>query len=208
MARRSMGGGAETAPPPTPLVRPLPSGERLPEDIASDPDADPESVARTICLRLLTVRDRTRAELADALAAKQVPTEVASRVLGRLGDVGLIDDCAFAATFAQTRQSERGLSAREITRQLRNKGVAVEVAAQAVAGIDQEAERRTARDLVERKLRGMTRLDGPTKTRRLVALLARKGYSPGIAYSIVREVIGADTADSTPTADDESAWLA
>jgi regulatory protein len=57
----------------------------------------------------------------------------------------------------------------------------------------------------------MTRLDGPTKTRRLVALLARKGYSPGIAYSIVREVIGADTADtadSTPTADDESAWLA
>jgi regulatory protein len=189
----------------------LPSGERLPEDIASDPDADPESVARTICLRLLTVRDRTRAELADALAAKQVPTEVASRVLGRLGDVGLIDDCAFAATFAQTRQSERGLSAREITRQLRNKGVAVVVAAQAVAGIDQEAERRTARDLVERKLRGMTRLDGPTKTRRLVALLARKGYSPGIAYGIVREVIGADTvdtADSTPTADDESAWLA
>jgi regulatory protein len=205
MARRSTGGGAETAPPPTSQARPFPSGERLPEDIASDPDADPESVARTICLRLLTIRDRTRAELTEALAARQVPTEVAGRVLGRLGEVGLIDDCAFAATFAQTRQSERGLSAREITRQLRNKGVAAEVAAQAVAGIDQEAERRTARQLVERRLRGMTRLDGPAKTRRLVALLARKGYSPAVAYGVVREVIG---ADSTPIADDESAWLA
>ena len=54
--------------------------------------ADPESVARTICLRLLTIRARTRAELAEALAARDVPAMRPSAVLDRLAAVGLVDD--------------------------------------------------------------------------------------------------------------------
>ncbi|MGX7679912.1 regulatory protein RecX [Jatrophihabitans sp. DSM 45814] len=201
MARLSTAAGADSAPPGR-------GTHDLPPDIAADPDANPESVAHNICLRLLTFRDRTRSELADALAAKQVPTEVAVRVLDRLAAVGLLDDRAFAATFAQVKQRERGLSAREIVRQLRSKGVDAEVAEAAVSALGVESEIEVARDLVERKLKTMGRLDAETKTRRLVAMLARKGYSSGVAYSLVRAALGAEAATAESDFENETAWLA
>jgi regulatory protein len=166
------------------------SAQEPPDDLQNDPkanpEADPESVARAICLRLLTARSRTRAELADALRARNVPDEVAKTVLDRFSDVGLINDADFARMFTAARHAERGLSAREIARQLRDKGVAAETVQEAVGGIDPAVEFETARRLVERKLRSMSALDEATRTRRLLGLLARKGYGPGIAYSAIR----------------------
>src|SRR5690348_2024532 len=52
--------------------------------------AEPASLAREICLRLLTMAPRTRAQLADALARRGVPDEVADEVLGRFTEIGLI----------------------------------------------------------------------------------------------------------------------
>ena len=46
-----------------------------PDPVADGPDADPESVARTILLDQLTGRARSRKELADKLAGKGVPTD-------------------------------------------------------------------------------------------------------------------------------------
>jgi regulatory protein len=178
MARRGAAGGEGDASP-----------AELPDDIAADTDADPESAARTICLRLLTVRSRTRAELADALKSRGVPDEPAERVLGRFAEVGLIDDAAFASTFASTRLTERGLAGREIARQLRSKGVAEDDVTAALAGIDRATERDTARRLAERKLQAMANLAPEVQTRRLVGMLARKGYSPGLAFEVVREVV-------------------
>ena len=43
--------------------------------------------------------------------------------------------------------------------------------------------------LVDKKLRSMRGVDADTATRRLVSMLARKGYSPGLAYSVVREAL-------------------
>lgn len=63
---------------------------------AADPSADPLAVAREIALRQLTVRARSRAELAKALARSGVPDETGEQVLDRLAEVGLIDDTAFA----------------------------------------------------------------------------------------------------------------
>ena len=51
------------------------------------------------------------------------------------------------------------------------------------------AERAAARALVDRKLRSMRGLDHQVATRRLAGLLARKGYSSGIAFSVVREAL-------------------
>ena len=76
-------GPSSTAPPPE-------------DPVAKGPDADPESVARTILLDQLTGRARTRAELAEKMAKKHVPDDVAQRLLDRFTEVGLIDDAAFA----------------------------------------------------------------------------------------------------------------
>lgn len=151
------------------------------------PDADPESVARTILLDQLTGRARTRKELAEKLAKKHVPDEVAEALLDRFTEVGLIDDAAFAREWVQSRQEGRGLARRALSQELRRKGVDSEVIAEAVEEVDPDEEVEAARVLVRRKLRSLGRFDDVTKVRRLVGMLARKGHSSGVAFQVVRE---------------------
>jgi len=157
---------------------------------------DPESAARGICLRALTGAPKTRQQLADLLAQRGVPDDAAEAVLDRFTEVGLIDDAAFARAWVSSRQAGRGLARRALSAELRAKGVEPEVAAEAVAEVDDEDERAAARRLVERRAGSMQRLDRTTATRRLMGMLARKGYSGGLAAGVVREVLddsGPDT---------------
>src|SRR5271165_1842528 len=61
-------------------------------DAELGPDADPEAVARQICLRMLSAAPRTQAQLATALRRRGVPEEAAAAVLARFAEVKLIDD--------------------------------------------------------------------------------------------------------------------
>ena len=54
--------------------------------------SDRAEQARALCLRLLTVRARTRAELETQLAKRGYTEDVSAAVLDRLTHVGLIDD--------------------------------------------------------------------------------------------------------------------
>jgi regulatory protein len=74
------------------------------------------------------------------------------------------------------------------------------VAAEAVEAVDDDDERETARRLVDRKVGAMRRLDRATATRRLMGMLARKGYNGGLAAAVVREALDADGADQTEVA--------
>jgi SOS response regulatory protein OraA/RecX len=172
---------------------------------------DPETVARGICLRALTGTAKTRKQLAELLAKKDVPVEAANAVLDRFTEVGLIDDAAFAAAWVTSRQSGRGLARRALASELRAKGVDGEVAAAAVAEVDPQDEWDSARRLVERKVPSMRRLDRVTAERRLMGMLARKGYNGGLAAAVVREALDSDGADDVPVAEfddlDEDALL-
>lgn len=156
---------------------------------------DPESVARGLCLRALTGAPKTRQQLADLLDRREVPEDAAATVLDRLVEVGLIDDEAFAQAWVTSRQSGRGLARRALKAELRAKGVDDDVAATAVEAVDDDDERQTARRLVERRLKSMQRLDRATATRRLMGMLARKGYGGGLAASVVRDALDGSAAD-------------
>ena len=158
----------------------------------AEPDADPESVARRILLDQLAGRARSRRELADKLAQRQVPEELADRLLDRFEEVGLIDDAAFARSWVAGRHAAKGLAPRALSHELRRKGVDDEVARDAVAQVGVEEQQATARALVRKKLRSLTRVDDATRTRRLVGMLARKGYPPGLAFTVVRAELGTD----------------
>jgi regulatory protein len=151
------------------------------------PEADPESVARKILLDQLTGRARSRKELSDKLASRNVPTEIATRLLDRFEEVGLVDDAAFARTWVSQRQKGKGLARRVLAQELRRKGVDDEVIRDALDEIDSGDEAEAARKLVRRKMRSLQNVDEATATRRLVGMLARKGYSPGLAFAIVKE---------------------
>jgi regulatory protein len=164
-------------------------------------DADPESVARTILLDKLAAQPRTRAELADLLAEREIPAEVATRVLDRFNEVGLIDDAAFASAWVESRHRGRGLAKRALAQELRRRGVGDELARDALEELDQDQEAATARALVRRKLPSMRSLDRQVAMRRLLGMLARKGYPGGLAMSIIKEELAAGD-EELPLLDD------
>src|SRR6266705_2016002 len=128
----------------------------VPPEDEQDRPGDPESVARAICLRLLTQRARSRAELAEALHRRGVPDDAASAVLTRYAEVGLIDDESLARNVAMGQHQERGLPEHAVE--------------SAVALIDQDSEREAACRLVARKLPALRGLPEQTQARRLVGL--------------------------------------
>ena len=64
--------------------------------------------AHDLCLRLLTARPRTRAELCGQLTKRGFAVDVAERVLSRLAAVGLVDDEDFAEQWVRSRQVNAG----------------------------------------------------------------------------------------------------
>jgi len=156
-------------------------------------------VARKILLDQLTGQARSRKELADKLAKRNVPDDVAGRLLDRFEEVGLVDDEAFARSWIASRQPGKGLARRALAQELRRKGVDDEVAREALDDIDPADEESAARALVRKKLRSLSRVDDTTATRRLVGMLARKGYGSGLAFAVVRE----ELATSGRGADDD-----
>jgi len=168
-----------------------------PDPVALGPEADPESVARKILLDALTGQARSRRELRDKLAKRDVPPELAERLLDRFTEVGLVDDDAFARAWVESRQRSRGLARRALAQELRRKGVDDETARAALDDLDPADEEEAARVLVRKKLRSLRGVDATTATRRLAGLLARKGYPAGLAFAVVRDELGA--VDDDPT---------
>ncbi|MFY1627322.1 regulatory protein RecX [Micromonospora sp. WMMD723] len=161
---------------------------------------DEGEVAREICLRQLAVRPRTRAELAGALAKKGISDEVSAQVLDRYDEVGIIDDAAFARAWVSSRHNGRGLARRALANELRQRGVDGEVASEALGELDEETEAQTARALVDRKLR-TARGEPDAVFRRLVGMLARKGYPPGVAIRAVKDALAAQSAEAAEFAE-------
>nr|WP_051966631.1 recombination regulator RecX [Kitasatospora mediocidica] len=166
-----------------------PGGRAARGERPAEPVADPAARARDICLRLLTGTAKTRKQLADALRKREIPDEVAEEVLARFEDVGLIDDAAFAAAWVESRHAGRGLARRALAQELRTRGVAAPLVEDAVAQLDPDEEMATARALVDRKLRATAGLDRQVRMRRLVGMLARRGYAEGLAFRAVREAL-------------------
>lgn len=142
--------------------------------------------ARDVLVRRLTDRARSRADLARTLAKKQVPTEVAEAMLDKFETAGLINDVEFAHTWVSARQRGKGLARSVLAMELRRHGIADEIAREALAQLDPDDERAAAHELVRKRLRTMGGLDTPVQTRRLVGMLARKGYPAQLAFEVVR----------------------
>ncbi|HVX68819.1 MAG TPA: regulatory protein RecX [Mycobacteriales bacterium] len=142
-------------------------------------------------MRLLERSPRTRSELANAMARRGVPAEVGERVLDRFGEVGLIDDKAFAEAWVDSRHHGRGLGRRALAAELKRRGVDDEIAADALSAVSTDDEVAAAQALVNRKLRSMADLPRDVATRRLVGMLGRKGFGASLAYRVVSEALAA-----------------
>lgn len=162
-----------------------------------DVESDPENVARLIVLRRLDAQPRTRVELERYLATKGIPEDVAAKVLDRFTEVGLINDRAYAEGWVRSRHGSRGLGRRAVAQELRRKGVAADIIAEALEPIDAEQERSRARELAASRYPQVMGLPYPTQVRRLMGALTRRGYDVTMSGQVVREVIDESEQDES-----------
>jgi len=160
-------------------------------DVGRSPEED-YALAKQVVYDRLAESPRSRADLEQTLAKRRVSAEVAAAVLDRFESAGLVDDAAFARSWVSGRQRGKGLATRALAQELRQKGVDDEIAREALADIDPQEERQAAHRLVQARLRSMRGLDDQVKMRRLLGMLGRKGYPPGLAMDVVRTELGAE----------------
>jgi regulatory protein len=153
-----------------------------------DPDADPESIGRAILIRKLAAQDRTRHELATAMAAKNVPDEVAAGLLDRFEELGLVDDEAFAQRWVESRQARRHRSRLALRRELSGKGVDRETVDEVLSTVSAEDELDAARAYAERALGGLSGLEPAVRRRRLTDRLARRGFGFNVISRVLKDV--------------------
>src|SRR5699024_855603 len=146
---------------------------------------DTGQTARNIVLRQLSAAPKTRQQLSEKLADKEIPEETIREVLDRFEEVELIDDAAFAQSWVRSRHRSKGLARRALNMELRQRGVDEHHTELALEQVSDEDERSKAHELVARKL-SRTSIPSPTDpterkqrdrmVRRLVGMLSRKGY--------------------------------
>lgn len=156
---------------------------------------DPERAADlgfTYCIRRLTSAPRSEQDLRTKLAERGYEDGVIDAVLGRLRRAGYVDDERFAHDWVRSRATHKSLTAPVLRRELRDKGIADAFIDQAVATIDSQQEDDRARHLLRRRAPEQVPVDRAERervARRLVGVLARKGYASGRAWALVSEIL-------------------
>jgi regulatory protein len=151
--------------------------------------ADVEAAFRTV-LRSLEVRSFARGDLGRRLQRKGHPRPAVEAALERAAELGLLDDAAFAASYVQTRAA-RGRGPARLTRDLLSMGVARGLIDRALAAQWPEGSDRTAVPLAlaQKRAAQLAALPRHTKRRRIVAYLARRGFTGRDITELVNRVV-------------------
>ena len=151
--------------------------------------ADAEAAVRT-GLRALARRPFAQADLARRLVRTGHPAPAVSVALERLVERGLLDDAAFARSFAETRTA-RGRGPARIRRDLLSMGVPEPVVRGAVeqswSSDDDVADRALA--LARSRAPRLAGLPRQTQRRRLLAFLTRRGFTGVAAGRAISQVV-------------------
>ena len=170
---------------------------QLPVMDEKNKEIEAADAAEQVLLRRLSHAPRTRKELAKDLKDKDISDEVANVALDRFEEVGLINDQALASNYVSSQHERKGLGKNALRQQLRAKGVSDDVALEAISQISDDQEFQAAFALACKKIRSLQKDDAKTQLRKIVGVLARKGYSSNLAFRVAKEVI-TDLPDGLP----------
>ena len=152
------------------------------EELAELEAADQRRRAMDYAVLLLSYRQRGVHELRDRLGRKGIDRVVVEATIGRLKELGYLDDVAFARSWTETRLASSPRSSRLLASELRLKGIAPQVASDATSEVsDEEAAYRAASS----RLRSLKELEYKPFRERLGRFLTNRGF----AYGVARETI-------------------
>lgn len=187
----SQPGGSQMRHASSPPESNVPSWKQKVRAARAAEETDPYTRAKTIVYNQLAYSAKTRGQLRKKLRTEGFDTELIEPLLDKFEAAKLIDDAEYAQTFVAQKSRTKKLSRAALRRELAERGVRGEEAENALAQRTDEQEREDAAELVRKKLRpGMDLSDRAEKdrvTRRLLGMLARRGYSSSVSMSVIRE---------------------
>ena len=190
-ARGSQPGGSQMGHASSQPESNVPSWKQKVRAARAAEETDPYTRAKTILYNQLAYSAKTRGQLRKKLQAEGFEAELIEPLLDKFEAAKLIDDAEYAQTFVAQKSRTKKLSRAALRRELAERGVRGEEAENALAQRTDEQEREDAAELVRKKLRpGMDLSDRAEKdrvTRRLLGMLARRGYSSSVSMSVIRE---------------------
>ena len=198
-ARGSQTGTSRMGRASSPPESNVPSWKQKVRAARAAEETDPYTRAKTIVYNQLAYSAKTRGQLRKKLQAEGFDAELIEPLLDKFEAAKLIDDAEYAQTFVAQKSRTKKLSRTALRRELAERGVRGEEAENALAQRTDEQEREDAAELVRKKLRpGMDFSDRTEKdrvTRRLLGMLARRGYSSSVSMSVIREELAAYGAE-------------
>lgn len=198
-ARVSQPGGSQMGHASSPPESNVPSWKQKVRAARAAKETDPYTRAKTIVYNQLAYSAKTRGQLRKKLQTEGFDAELIEPLLDKFEAAKLIDDAEYAQSFVAQKSRTKKLSRAALRRELAERGVRGEEAENALAQRTDEQEREDAAELVRKKLRpGMDLSDRAEKdkvTRRLLGMLARRGYSSSVSMSVIREELAAYGAE-------------
>ena len=198
-ARGSQPGGSQMRHASSPPESNVPSWKQKVRAARAAEETDPYTRAKTIVYNQLAYSAKTRGQLRKKLQAEGFDAELIEPLLDKFEAAKLIDDAEYAQSFVAQKSRTKKLSRAALRRELAERGVRGEEVENALAQRTDEQEREDAAELVRKKLRpGMNLSDRAEKdkvTRRLLGMLARRGYSSSVSMSVIREELAAYGAE-------------
>lgn len=174
------------------------AGAPLSEGLESalDSAAETEGALRA-ALRSLTRRAFARRDLARRLRQKSHAEPAVAGALDQLDRTGLLDDTRFAIGYVETRAA-RGRGPARLRRDLGAMGVSSQDIDTALRQLWPEGgpDDETPRALAKKRLRRLPGLSREVQRRRLLAFLARRGYTGDTARKAVAEAMKAATPEA------------
>ena len=198
-ARGSQPGGSQMGHASSPPESNVPSWKQKVRAARAAEETDPYTRAKTIVYNQLAYSAKTRGQLRKKLQAEGFDAELIEPLLDKFEAAKLIDDAEYAQSFVAQKSRTKKLSRAALRRELAERGVRGEEAENALAQRTDEQEREDAAELVRKKLRPRMDLSDRAEkdrvTRRLLGMLARRGYSSSVSMSVIREELAAYGAE-------------
>ena len=160
-----------------------------------------------LAVQLLSVKSRSARELAAALRKRGASRDECAAAIERLQELRLVDDASYARYVARSRMAGGAMSKRRVQQELARRGVAPEVAREALGEVAAEVgldEYEGALAVAQKRMRSLGREDGATVRRRLYGFLARRGYESSVVSRVMAAVLPRGLGDRPDAPDDDA----
>ena len=155
----------------------------------------PERTAYVHALQMLGRRELSEKQLRHRLLDHEHSPEDVDRAIQLLQENRALDDARVAAAYVRTAIKIKGRGRLRIQRELREMGIASDVAAQALAeAFGDTDERGLITRALQKKLRGKPKIEDAAEYARVYQFLMRQGFSPaGVAAALKAHRRGTDS---------------